>query len=111
MWLRHFGAFANLCGACVIPLPSAGQIDVTIGSLQADQRTRVTLIRNFVPHQAAGVFGIDWFGDDEGGDVTDFAIGVFRQIQVVDDPVHARLRVKDPKGPAGDLFSGDPTRQ
>ena len=101
------GLSLDLGRACVIALPSTGQANVTHGKFLLGIGEHSAAVGYIVPHEAAGVFEVDGLVDHKGGHVADLAVGVFGQLDVLDDAVLWEFGVQLAKGPSSNLFVGN----
>ncbi len=60
-----------------------------------------------MPHQSAGAARVRGHEDDERCDVTNPAVGFFREFDILDDGVQRKGRVQLAEGAAGNLLIGD----
>ena len=88
----------------VVTLPRAGETDVAEAPLGAVEYHRPAAIGHVVPQQAAGLTHVHRLGQNEAGDVTHLAVGVFGELDILDEFVDRISGIEFAERTAGDLF-------
>src|SRR4029077_15273607 len=91
----------------VVALPGTGQTYVAQVALLDRDGKRAAAVRNVMPHETAGPSQVHRLGQYERGHVSDFAVRVFTEFDVLNDPVGWGTRIEFAKSAAGNLLVRD----